>query len=81
MNDSNAMRKKVKTLYKLARNKLFDKQYYCMYCDMVDNDKEWMWDHIKNIHDEHGKIIREFVCKRTNDKMIEHDIINHIQKD
>lgn len=69
----------VKTLYKLARNELFKKEYLCMYCDMIDSNKQWMLNHIRNIHDEHGKIIRQFYCKLCRHNMIEIDIIIHIQ--
>lgn len=74
------MNSKVKTLYKLSRKQLFSKEYYCMYCDMTDCNKDWIWKHIRNIHDENGKIIRLFVCRKSNKRMIEWDIINHILK-
>lgn len=69
-----------KTLFKLTRKQLFRKEYFCTYCDMIDFDKEWMWKHVKNIHDESGNLIRFFVCKNCNIKIIENDIINHISK-
>lgn len=68
----------MKTLYKLARKQLFRKEYYCIYCDMIDSDKEWIWKHIRNTHDESGKLIRLLVCEICKTRINETHIINHI---
>lgn len=71
----------IKTLYKLARKKLFKKEYFCMYCGMLDFDKEWMQIHIKNFHDEFIKIVTMFQCKICGETVMKNDIITHnIQK-
>lgn len=74
---------KFQTLYKLARNKLFDKEHFCIYCGMIDFDKDWMKIHIKNNHDECGKVFPIFrckICKRTimRDEIMKHHIQHHI---
>lgn len=71
------MSKIVKKLYKLSRNALFVKVYFCMYCQMLDYNKQWMQQHMKSEHDEHGKLIRMFECKKCSCAMIENEIIYH----
>lgn len=68
---------KIKTLYKLARNELFYTKYFCMYCGIIDSDKEWIQIHIKNLHDECGKAIKVFRCKMCVYTIIENEIMNH----
>lgn len=75
--------KRVKSLYKLARNKLFWTKYYCMYCCMLDSDKKWMKKHIHNLHDECGKSIKIFSCEKCKFlkfNILEHEIMQHIAK-
>lgn len=48
-----------------------------MYCQMIDYNKDWMQNHIKFDHDEHGKVIRLFICNQCNHTMIEFDILHH----
>lgn len=68
----------IKSLYKMARGKLFKKQYYCMYCDIIDFDGEWTRIHIRYNHDEIGKPITQFICKLCNETINEYEIIHHI---
>lgn len=72
--------RKIKSLYKLTRNFLFTKIYYCMYCDMIDFEKQWLQKHIWEFHDECGKIIRLFECKKCRKRVFEHKILKHIAR-
>lgn len=68
----------VKTLFKLARNILFQKEFYCQYCDLIETNKEDMTNHIKNNHDEWGITIKIFYCKQCNETAIrENEIKTH----
>lgn len=69
---------KIRTLYELTKNKLFDKGYLCIYCNMRDSDKSWLQTHIKNIHDEFGKVTTIFNCRLCNKITITTEIMNHI---
>lgn len=69
--------KKVKTLYELARNKLFWEEYCCTYCNIIDFDKDWMRIHIKNIHDEFGKEKLKLLCKMCCISIDEHEVLYH----
>lgn len=69
---------KMKTLYKLSRNILFNKTYFCIYCGMMDFNKEWLTIHIRNFHDDAGKITSLFQCKLCNQTINENEIVNHI---
>lgn len=74
--------KKVKSLYKLTRDQLFVKDYYCKYCEMKDFNKYFMENHIKTCHTESGEKITLFRCKKCNLScdMKEVEIIKHIIK-
>lgn len=66
---------RLKTLYKLARNKLFEKIYFCVDCSKLDpklleQNKEYL-------HDEHNNVIRMFMCKKCQSTMKESEIIYH----
>lgn len=69
--------KKVKTLYKLTRNKLLYKDYYCNYCGMKDFNKYFMKNHVKTLHDENDKEVKIFRCKICGHEMAENEIIMH----
>lgn len=71
---------KVKDLYKLTRKVLFHKQYFCVYCDMIEYNKNWLEKHIYNIHDEYGKIIKIFNCRQCNRNVFEDNILKHLAK-
>lgn len=73
--------RKLKSLYKLARNEAFIKDYWCIYCDIMEFDKDYMDEHVKYYHDEIGKAIRLFRCRKCYwAKMFEKDIMEHIAK-
>lgn len=72
--------KKVKTLFKLARNMLFEKDYYCMHCGLTDFDKDYMKVHVKNHHDEYSQPIQKFRCKNCWQNTKEEEIIQHHTK-
>lgn len=69
--------RKIKTLYKLTREKLFYKEYYCNYCGMMDFDKYFMRSHIKQDHDESEKEMRKFTCKKCHESIEEIEILRH----
>lgn len=77
-NEITLKKRKIKNLYKLAREELFNKNYFCVYCGMLDLDKEWMQIHIKNFHDECSKIISIFQCKMCKHTLMGNKIIKHI---
>lgn len=68
---------KLKTLYTLTRKKLFEKHYFCMYCELTDFDKNIINNHIISNHDECGKTMRRFKCKICQASLIENEIIRH----
>lgn len=68
---------KLKTLYELARAKLFEKSYYCEYCGMEDFDKYFMIDHINTYHDIGGKAITMFNCIKCHLSMSEMELLVH----
>lgn len=68
----------VKSLFKLARNILFHKEFYCEYCNMIETDKEDVINHIKIIHDEYGKVIKLFLCKKCGTNLNKTEILNHM---
>lgn len=72
----------MKTLYKLARKKLFVKTYFCGYCDFIDFDKQFMRGHVRHYHDETGNVITLFICKLCHFQKTcaENEIIRHIFK-
>lgn len=70
--------KKVISLYKLSRKTLFKKNYFCEYCDMIDSEGNWLQNHIYNIHDECGRIMEIFYCRRFNRKMFDNEILIHL---
>lgn len=67
----------VKTLYKLARAELFYKDYYCLYCGIMDHDKDYMREHVKTYHDEIEKERRMFRCRKCYRAMKEYKILAH----
>lgn len=69
---------KTKTLYKLARSKIFGKHYCCVYCGMMDFDGEWLQIHVKNFHDECGIAIPMYECKICKHMIMKNEIIKHI---
>lgn len=69
---------KVKSLYKLSRNRMFVKNYYCIYCDMIDFDEGYLQEHVKNYHDEFGKIIKTFRCNKCAESIVKWEIIRHM---
>lgn len=58
----------LKTLYKMARNILFYKDYKCIHCGIVDFDKYYMRQHVKTCHDERMKEVRRFNRKNAMNK-------------
>lgn len=70
--------KPTKTLYKLARENLFEKSYYCEYCGMIDFEKAWMKKHKETNHDEHGRVIPIFQCKKCLEILFKNKIITHL---
>lgn len=69
--------RKVNKLYKLAREILFEKHYYCIQCNMINYDKHFMRNHIKIYHDEWEMEMRMFRCKRCYKEMDEKEILAH----
>lgn len=69
--------KKLKTLYEISRNILFCKEYYCEYCAMIDFNKYFMRNHIREHHDVNGKEIMIFLCKKCYQSMCETEILRH----
>lgn len=68
---------KVKSLYKLTRELLFYKEYYCEHCGMMDFDKYYIRRHIKYEYDEYNKEKRMFTCKKCYETMQEFEILKH----
>lgn len=68
---------KMKTLYKLARSKMFYNNYNCPYCGMMDFDKEYMNGHVKFYHDEIGRSRKMFTCRKCLKTMNENKILAH----
>lgn len=68
---------KLKPLYKLTREILFDKDYRCKFCGMTDFDKYYMKNHVKEYHDENSKELKLFMCKKCYKSMIEMEIFTH----
>lgn len=66
-----------KTLYEIARDTLFTKNFYCIYCNMMDYDDDWIQIHTKHCHDEVGITITMFQCKKCSKQMFEKDIVLH----
>ena len=69
--------KKIKTLYKLSRKKLFEKSYLCKFCEMIDYEKEYIQKHIEQYHDENSKYTKILECKKCGDYMTEEKVIYH----
>lgn len=67
-----------KSLFKLARNKLFEKEYYCSYYCTIDLNKEYMSTHITHNHDEYGKAIKLFYCRKCNVSIEKNEITVHL---
>lgn len=70
--------KKLKTLYKLSRDRLFQNDFYCIYCGVMDFDKYFIRDHIKNYHDESGREIKMFRCNKCSHTVMKNEIIKHV---
>lgn len=70
--------KTTKSLFKLARNALFDKNYFCEYCEISDYDKNWIQIHIKYNHDESSILSKIFECKKCFGKVEKEQLINHL---
>lgn len=69
--------RKVKTLYKTALEIFFHKSYYCVYCEMIDFNKYFIRNHIKECHDEYGREIRKYTCKTCYESITEIEILSH----
>lgn len=69
--------KEVKSLYELVRDKMFMIDYYCEYCGLTDSDGWFMIKHVNTWHDEGGKPVKMFRCKKCFNVMIDSEIMEH----
>lgn len=73
------MAQKIKSLYNLTLRMLFYKQYYCIYCDILEFEKEYIWNHVTYYHSDDGVgMVKRFICKKCNELVIDLNTIKHI---
>lgn len=66
---------KIKTLYELAKNKLYklNCDYQCGFCGLLDYDKYYVRGHIRYKHSDYEKELKIYRCRRCR------DIVNFFQ--
>lgn len=69
---------KPKSLFKISRDKLFDKTYYCVDCSKMDQTV--LQRNREMYHDEHENIVKLFVCKKCGYAVHSSAMIAHRMK-